>query len=82
MVNQQIDLNAARLVLNGSWDLKGRLDLEVTADLRRAKRSRVSHSEDPSAFSELATIRLTGPLGQVRVESVEAETLARRSTLQ
>jgi hypothetical protein len=82
LVNQHIEVDGARLVLNGNWIFNGPLDLEVTADLRQLRRPGTTAGTRQPEVAPTATVHLTGPLGDVHAQAVGSAALASRSTVQ
>ena len=82
VANQQIDIEGAKLRLNGSWTFNGPLDLDVTADLRGVKRPWLASGMRSANAPAAATIHLTGVLGQIQAARSEPASLASRSTVQ
>ena len=73
-----LDLSGAKIVLNGTYDLNGALDLNVRADLRRLRRPWTSDDPAQSSAPEFVSLHLSGPIDKLATVQ-ETPTLARRS---
>lgn len=82
VAKQQIEVEGAKLRLNGSWTFNGPLDLDVTADLRDVKRPWVASGTRPPTAPAVETVHLTGLLRQVQAVRGEPASLASRSKVQ
>jgi hypothetical protein len=75
LANCEIDLSGARLTLSGNYDFDGMMDLNVSADMRRAARRGLSAQLEDNSTRRLPTVHLTGPLDQLMV-TPETEALS------
>jgi hypothetical protein len=82
ITDQQIEMDAAKFKLNGSWVFNGPLDLSVSADMSDVKRAWMASGGDKAGAAPVAAIHLTGPLREVQAAPGEPPSLASRSKVQ
>ena len=67
-----VDLNGARLQLDGTYTWAGTMNLDVRADLRRVRRRWLVRDDAPQPSAALPEVRLGGPLDHLIVNPQEA----------